>query len=326
MNSVFNRWLPAATLALWGGVIIYYSVSGRLEQILKGEFQVYAMIAAVLLLIGAAIVAFSSADSGCCADSACSHALGRSKFGRILTFAIILLPLALKPFGSASALQAVQGKNRISTDDFSGIAASIKDDYKKGLASRTAQTPIQDSLIAPGPISPPPPLPLPAKEGDQPPGATGPSTGPAGSQPPAGNAPHPAAAQQDSFAEYLQRTPEGYIVAEVLDLLYAAQDNVLRKDFEEKTVQLIVRYMPDTGATAGSARFKGVRMFMTCCAADARPIATLIEGEKLPEVPEMTWVKVTGKATFPIERGRRISVVKAEKVEKTEPPAENMLN
>ena len=328
MNPLFNRWLPAATLALWGSVIIYYSVSGRLAEILKGEFQIYAMIAAVALLIGAVIVAFSSADATCCADSACSHALGRSKTGRLLTFAIILQPIALKPFGSASALQAVQGKNRISTDDFSGVAASIKDDYKKSLANRAAGTPpIADNLIAPGPISPPPPLPLPGKEGEQPPASGNATTpAPAGSQPPTSSAPHPAAAQQDSFAEYLQRTPEGHIVAEVLDLLYAAQDQVLRKDFEEKTVQLIVQYMPDAGATAGSARFKGVRMFMTCCAADARPIATLIEADKLPEVPEMTWVKVVGKATFPVERGRRISVVRAEKVEKTEPPAENMLN
>jgi len=32
--------------------------------------------------------------------------------------------------------------------------------------------------------------------------------------------------------DYLQRTPDGTIIAEVLDLLYAAQDNALRKDFE----------------------------------------------------------------------------------------------
>jgi uncharacterized membrane protein YcgQ (UPF0703/DUF1980 family) len=338
MNALFNRWLPAATLAAWGGVILYYWSSGRLEAVLKGEFQVYAIIAAVLLLIGAIVVAFSNADASCCADSACSHALGRSKAGRLLTFGIILLPLALKPFGSAAALKAVQGKNRIATDDFGSVAASVKSEYKKNLASRgpaAPATPITpagaaaDNLIVPAPVTPPPPLPLPAKEGTQPPAATAsgaPSAG-AGSQPPASTgATHPAAAQQESFADYLQRTPEGYIVAEVLDLLYAAQDNVLRKDFEDKTVQLVVQYMPDTGATAGSARFKGVRMFMTCCAADARPIATLIEGEKLPTVPEMTWVKVTGKATFPVERGRRISVVKAEKVEKTEPPPESMLN
>ncbi len=320
MNALFNRWLPATTLAAWGGVILYYWGSGRLEALLKGEFQVYAIIAAVLLLVG-----------DCCADAACSHALARSKAGRLLTFGIILLPLALKPFGSAAALREVQGKNRIATDDFTSVAASLKNEYKKGLADRgnaaAPATPSAENLIAPGPVTPPPPLPLPSKEGAQPPAANNTASAPAGSQPPAaGPQQHPAAAQQESFADYLQRTPEGFIVAEVLDLLYAAQDNVLRKDFEDKTVQLIVQYMPDAAATAGTPRFKGVRMFMTCCAADARPIATLIEGDKLPEVPEMTWVKIVGKATFPIERGRRISVVKAEKVEKTEPPPESMLN
>ena len=66
-------------------------------------------------------------------------------------------------------------------------------------------------------------------------------------------------------------------------------------------------------------------MFMTCCAADARPVATLIEAEAKPEMPEMAWVKITGTATFPIENGRRIAVLKADKVEATKPPDESML-
>jgi len=162
---------------------------------------------------------------------------------------------------------------------------------------------------------------LPTQDGAQP-GA------PAGSQPPAptDGTKHPAAAEQTSFADYLTRSPDGNIVAEVLDLLYAAQDNVLRKDFEDKKVELIVQYMPDATSNGAGNRFKGVRMFMTCCAADARPIATLVEADAMPSFPEMTWIKVVGTATFPIERGRRVSVVHATKVEKTEPPAESMLN
>jgi hypothetical protein len=224
------------------------------------------------------------------------------------------------------ALLEVQGKNRVASDDTNRLPAAVREQQEKRRMAQSKPDAANsgDNLIAPGPIAPPPPLPLPTNENTPPPAAT--ASAPTGSQPPASNTSHPAAAQQDSFAEYLQRTPEGYIVAEVLDLLYAAQDNVLRKDFEDKVVELTVQYMPDTGATAGSARFKGVRMFMTCCAADARPIATLIEADKLPDVPEMTWVKVVGKATFPVERGRKISVVRAQKVEKTEPPAENMLN
>ena len=79
--------------------------------------------------------------------------------------------------------------------------------------------------------------------------------------------------------------------------------------------------MPDKTSTAASTRFKAVRMFMTCCAADARPVAT----DKLPDFPEMTWVKVAAKAEFPVENGRRISVLKALKVEKTAPPEDSIL-
>ena len=135
----------------------------------------------------------------------------------------------------------------------------------------------------------------------------------------------PAAQPEPSPGDYLQRTPDGHIVAEVLDLLYAAQDTTLRGDFEGKTVELIGQLMPDKSAGAGGKRFKAVRMFMTCCAADARPVATLVEAERLPDLPEMTWIKVTGTATFPTENGRRTALLKATKVERSGPPEEAML-
>jgi uncharacterized membrane protein YcgQ (UPF0703/DUF1980 family) len=66
-------------------------------------------------------------------------------------------------------------------------------------------------------------------------------------------------------------------------------------------------------------------MFMYCCAADSRPVATLVEVEKMPDLPEMTWIKIIGTPSFPVENGRRVSVLKAEKVEKTDPPEEATL-
>jgi uncharacterized repeat protein (TIGR03943 family) len=135
-----------------------------------------------------------------------------------------------------------------------------------------------------------------------------------------------AATEQPSPGDYLQRTPEGHIVAEVLDLLYAAQDTTLRGDFEGKTVELIGQLMPDKTTEGGAGnRFKAVRMFMTCCAADARPVATLVEADPMPDFPEMTWIKITGTATFPTENGRRTAVLKATKIDKSDPPEESML-
>jgi uncharacterized membrane protein YcgQ (UPF0703/DUF1980 family) len=109
-------------------------------------------------------------------------------------------------------------------------------------------------------------------------------------------------------------------------MLYAVQDSQLRKDFEGRTVQLTAQMMPQKTAPGGAEnRFKAVRMFMTCCAADARPVATFVEANPLPDLPEMTWVRIVGKATFPVENGKRTAVIQATSVQQTKPPEEAML-
>jgi uncharacterized membrane protein YcgQ (UPF0703/DUF1980 family) len=147
---------------------------------------------------------------------------------------------------------------------------------------------------------------------------------------PAPQTPQPATPSEttdapDAVPDYLQRTKEGYIITEVLDLLYSVQDSQLRKDFEGRTIQLIAQIMPDKTSENQTSRFKAVRMFMSCCAADARPVATLVEAKTLPDFAEMTWVKVIGTATFPVEKGKRTAVIQAISVEETKPPEEAML-
>ena len=252
MQSLFARWLPAATLATWSAVLLYFHFSQRMHSMLAPEFRAYALIAAVLLAVMALSFVVFKGDATCCSSGECGHGLSRFISGKVLTFSILLVP----------------------------IVVAARFDSREGFSK---------SFVENRGIS---------------------STPPEVKKP---------------VADYLVRTPDGKIVAEVLDLLYAAQDNLLRKDFEGQRVELIGQFMPDSSDNASGNRFKAVRMFMTCCAADARPVATLVEANKLPTFPEMTWVKITGTPTFPVEKGRRISVLKAEKIEKTEPPAEAMI-
>ena len=125
--------------------------------------------------------------------------------------------------------------------------------------------------------------------------------------------------------DYLIRTADGTIVVEVLDMLYAAQEEMLRGDFEGKTVQIVGQFLPAQSKDAKTVRFKSLRMFMVCCAADARPVSTLIEASEMPRVPEMSWLKVTGTATFPVRNGKRTAVIRAMAVENVPPPDERML-
>ncbi|MDB6148989.1 MAG: Membrane protein-like protein [Chthoniobacter sp.] len=294
MNKLFDRWLPCATLATWSVILITFWSTGRIRDFLAPEFRPGVLIAGVILGLMALVFLFSNVDAACCATANCGHSLSRRPSGRVLTFAILLLPITVAATFSPEGYSSNVVKNR-------GV---IMDATQLGLGPRKAQEPLQ--------------LPLPTKDPTALPG----SDVEANSATP----PAPSADQQPPApGDYLTRTPEGFIVAEVLDLLYAAQDNALRKDFEGKAVQLVGQLMPDTSGTGTVHRFKVVRMFMTCCAADARPVATLVEAAEKPAAAEMTWVKITGTSTFPIENGRRIAVVKADKVEATSPPEESML-
>jgi uncharacterized repeat protein (TIGR03943 family) len=336
MTKLFSRWLPCATLAAWSVILLHFAdkpsgafwdwvartthlFSGRIDSFLVGSntlnsslghlsrlhegavnstalmpsyCRAYVLIAGILLGIMALAFALFPADAECCTTAACSHPLSRARGGRWLTFLILLVPISAASFFSQDSFGKSTMMNRGVVTDASSLPQLGK------VSSAPLDLPLPTQSGAPASATP-----APAGAAQQPSGA------------------QPATAQND----YLERTPEGYIVAEVLDLLYAAQDNVLRKDFEGKTVQLIGQFMPDTTNNPNGNRFKAVRMFMTCCAADARPVAALVQGNQAPNIPEMSWVKIIGTATFPVEKGRRTAILQATKVEKTEPPEETML-
>jgi uncharacterized membrane protein YcgQ (UPF0703/DUF1980 family) len=124
---------------------------------------------------------------------------------------------------------------------------------------------------------------------------------------------------------YLRRNADGQILAEAVDLLYAAADDDMRRDFENQEVEIIGQFLtPRTGNPDGD-RFQLVRLFVMCCAADARPVAISVQAPPDTDFPEMTWIRIRGQATFPLEGGRRIPLVRAVSVDETEPPRETFV-
>ncbi|MDX2080000.1 MAG: TIGR03943 family protein [Terrimicrobiaceae bacterium] len=124
---------------------------------------------------------------------------------------------------------------------------------------------------------------------------------------------------------YLPRNEKGQLQAEAIDLLYAAKEPTLRPDFENKEVEIIGQFLPARTGNADGDRFNLVRMFVLCCAADARPLAVTVKAAPGTSFPEMEWIKVTGRATFPVESGRHTPLVIADHIEPTEPPPETFL-
>jgi uncharacterized repeat protein (TIGR03943 family) len=334
MTKLFSRWLPCATLLVWSLVLLYFAelpggfgkgmlgwthlFTGRIDSFLYTSFRPGVFFAGLVMFLMAMVFIFFPANAACCDAANCGHPISRSALGKWLSFLILVVPISVAARFSTDGF----GKNAINNRGVITDGSLIAERLQARAASRELNLPLP-SKDAPAPTAAPVAQ-TPSAWPDAPSTQVG-STTAANAN---GKAGAPAAAQSAAAAppnDYLQRTPEGHIVAEVLDLLYAAQDNVLRKDFDGKTVELIGQLMPDATNNPTGNRFKAVRMFMTCCAADARPVATLVEAAKAPGLPEMTWIKITGTATFPVENGRRTAVLKADRVEKTEPPAETML-
>jgi uncharacterized repeat protein (TIGR03943 family) len=124
---------------------------------------------------------------------------------------------------------------------------------------------------------------------------------------------------------YLKRNADGYIAAETVDLLYAAGEPAMREDFENKQVEVTGQFLPALAGNPNGDRFNLTRLFVMCCAADARPVAISVQSQPAIDLPKMTWVKVRGKATFPVEGGRHMPVIVAESVTETDASEESFL-
>ena len=290
MTNSFSRWLSCATLVAWSGILLHFYFSGRIASFLHPMFRPFVLISGIVMLLLAIGLVFSpGVADGCCDEEGCAHAFGRMTAGRITTFLILLLPICAASAVSTDGFGARTMMNRGVVTDASGLKSAPKNQSE---------------------------FPLP----------TGDGTAPSPPEPTVTPTPVVYAGKAENASEeYLPKSKSGAIIVQVPDLLYAAEDSSLRPDFQGKSIELIGQLMPDNVNNAKGSRFKLVRMLMVCCAADARPVAVLVEEGKKTKIPEMSWVRVTGHATFPTEGGRLIAVVKADQVVVTDPPEETML-
>lgn len=132
------------------------------------------------------------------------------------------------------------------------------------------------------------------------------------------------AAQEDPYL--LPKNKQGQVQAQVMDFLYAARLPDLCVQLENKPVEVIGQLMPAKTNNPKGNRYVVIRMVMSCCAADAQPIALPIEPRQKPDLPDMTWVKVTGTAAFPVEGGQRKPLVQNAVLEKIDAPGDPYRN
>ncbi len=258
---------------VWGIVLLYFYLSGRVASYLHPAFHIYTVISGAILALLAVVLLFTFPESKCgCESHGCSSSSGPFG-GNLLSLFILVVPLLVA--------------TKVSQSGF-GVTAVMNRGIVDNIADLPAYTPMMDPA-------------LPRLDG-----TVGEGT------------------MMDPSL-YLRKNESGQIMAETVDLLYAASDESMRSDFENKEVELIGQYIPARTGNANGDRFNLVRLFVMCCAADARPVGIAIQQPQHTDFPQMTWVKVHGKATFPVEGGRHVPVVVAESVTETEPPNESFI-
>jgi uncharacterized repeat protein (TIGR03943 family) len=310
MRAKLCNLLNGITLIGLGVVLLDFFFTGRLDQYLHPQFRPWALVGGVIFCLAGIVYAAAKNASQCCIDGECVHQNTNSIARSVIAFSILFVPLA-----------AGVALSKDSYDQQAILNRGFVEDMTK-LPGRTTAPP---TAAPTDPVIPPQAL---GADKDESASEPLPQDTPAG-QPSQDMAPgagtdqaNPAVPSPDEgSAQYLPKAADGNVALEVTDLLYGEAEDSLRKMFSDKTIEVIGQYLPGSDPK----QFNLVRMFIVCCAADARPLAVPVEVSAPSTASEMGWVKVTGKAAYS-KTGDRVHVVlKADSVESTDPPAEAML-
>lgn len=290
MSTTFHRFLTAGVLTVWGTVLLTIWFTGRICAYLHPMFQPFALTAGITLVCFAFLVLIAP-------ETGAEHGQARRSTVQGLLVSLILVGPLLLAF--------------VNTTDSFGTNAVSNRNYVEDIT----RIPGAQSTAGPQPAAPvEPPLP---DDGTQQTTNAGRSPAPAAS---------PSAGSGSSSDEYvLQKDKEGRVHAEVVDFLYGAELPEVRSQLENKPVEVIGQLMPSKGNKSGNGGCVVIRMMITCCAADARPIAVPLEPLQKPTLPEMSWVKIKGEGAFPTTAGRPQPLIKNAEIEKIDAPDEPYL-
>ena len=122
------------------------------------------------------------------------------------------------------------------------------------------------------------------------------------------------------------KNSEGKFLLDVPQIFYTAGDDELMKVMEGIPVESVAQVMEETLNNPNGTRLKLFRLFVECCAADARPLSIPIDfGKAPPPFEELGWVKVIGKIHYAEEDGNIVPLIQVESMEPTAEPMDMMM-
>ena len=345
----FLQFLTISTLLTWGAVFLYFYVTGRVEKHLDPSFRIYALLAGIgMALLGAFNLINRNRAIGLCAhDHAhgdeCDHDHHDYDYGHESTpvldqhhsekhldqpgshhhhhddspstilFSIIVL---LVPLLFATGY---------SEDQFSPQYLATWGKIERQMMqmriakARAAKPPIEntfDSSVDPNAN--------PYTSDSVGNTVTDADTPPDGSTEDSNDS--WATFTLDDLKQMVPQNEAGDFQLDVPQIFYTAGDKELMDVMEGIPIETSAQLMEETLNNPNGHRLKAFRLFIECCAADARPLSIPIDfGEAPPEYIEMGWYRLYGKLHYVEEEGDLLPVLRMERLEETSEPMDELI-
>ncbi len=158
-------------------------------------------------------------------------------------------------------------------------------------------------------------------------GAAGADTPPDPSKAAAGGeAPAWGTFTMEDLKKMVPQNDKGEFLLDIPQIFYTAGDRELMQVMEGIPVEATAQLMEETLHNPNKTRLKAFRLFIECCAADARPLSIPIDfGKAPPEYTEMGWYKIYGKLHYANENEEIIPLLQVERIEQTSEPTDGLL-
>jgi uncharacterized membrane protein YcgQ (UPF0703/DUF1980 family) len=324
----FLHFLTIATLLTWGGVFLFFYLTGRVEKHLDSSFRIYTLIAGVgMLMLGAFNFINRNRAVGLCShnhahgddhdhhdhDHDHDHHHDDSPSTVFFSIIILLVPLLFATGYSKDQFSpqylAKWGKiERQMLQMRIAEARSKRSPSKETVGSSVGPNANPYTSDAVGSVANP-------TDADTPPDPSDDDT-------------------NDSWATFTiedlkQMVPQneaGDFQLDVPQIFYTAGDIELMDVMEGIPIETTAQLMEETLNNPNGHRLKAFRLFIECCAADARPLSIPIDfGQGPPEYIEMGWYKLYGNLRYVEEGGELLPILQMERFEETTEPSEGLL-
>lgn len=130
----------------------------------------------------------------------------------------------------------------------------------------------------------------------------------------------------DDLKQMVPQNEAGDFQLDVPQIFYTAGDKELMDVMEGIPIETTAQLMEETLNNPNGHRLKAFRLFIECCAADARPLSIPIDfGEAPPKYIEMGWYQLHGKLHYVEEDGELLPILRMERLEETSEPMDELI-